>query len=242
MISSDYTSLVSDWVKPLADSRALLVASVLFALAALSGFPTVEHMRRLQLATAEKGRLVRFQDKWYIVLPLLAIPASIVLLTFSVEVPAKHRAWTALAMVLLQVVVQFAHLLPMPPVLFGVRGLLIAMLGFPVMYQNLQMADETPSVQGASCDTVANSTYHVFHFLSLASFFMAAWFCCGLGSFGGWVAHPEYGVQSGKVKRVLLSGIQVAFIAGFLFENLACIALYDKAHSQQSSLTEAIVA
>ena len=88
---------------------------------------------------------------------------------------------------------------------FGFRGCVIALGICGSLYNTLQV------------ETSSQSPNRELRFLSLCCFAMAAWCSCGLGTYAGWAAHPEYG-EFAEVKKVSLLLVQIYFVLGFVLQ------------------------
>lgn len=92
------------------------------------------------------------------------------------------------------------------PYAFGFRGCVVAVGICGALYKTLEVETQTPTRE--------------LRFLSLCCFAYAAWFSCGVGSVGGWAAHPEYG-ELGDAKRLMLVLMQIYFVVGFILQIVA---------------------
>ena len=205
----------------------------LLVFATLGGFPVLEKLRTLQLASMGEHSEVDKEEKephvipslqrWWVVLYSLTLPLAIGWLGYS------FLEQQTAPLVLVGSI--FAYLfttdwhpeywkrLWLAPVSYGIRGCLVT--GF--LWESLwHMATKHPEQH--------------LEFMSAASFGMAAWLSCGLGSFAGWTAHPEYGDFRGP-KRHILSLIQCCFLCGFAFLLASLLQDDNDDHSGDSEVT-----
>ena len=177
------------------------------AYATLGGFAVVEKLRTMQLESKEPIDFLHFFLRfWWVPLYVSSLPVAIIWLSFTFLKTSEYRTTPIFLVGLV-----FAYLLTtdwhpnlwkriwLAPASYGIRGCAIAGLLWASLWH---MAKKHPEKD--------------LEVMSAMSFAIAAWLSCGLGSFVGWAAHPEYG-EFRDQKRHMISIIQCCFISGFAF-------------------------
>lgn len=199
------------------------------AFATLGGFPVVERLRTLQLASTEEHPVVDIKVKettvnplkiWWVVLYSVSLPVAIGWLGYTF-LEQRTPPLVLLGSVFAYIFTMNWHprvwkVLWLAPVSFGIRGCIVTGLLWASLWH-----------------MATNHSEKHLEFMSAASFGMAAWLSCGLGSFAGWTAHPEYGDFRG-LKRHLLSLIQCCFLSGFAFILVALLQDGNLDHSGET--------
>lgn len=198
-------SILDRLMTPLSDiSLPLLVLLVLmFPFWTVAGFHKVPNLNRLQEAETQAAQTEKRKPRHIFMqymkerasttewLVLYTFEMTLVTMSFVVPMDWRHRVAAVYLTIGHKLVMQTLLGTPLFAICthgigFGVRGCVLAVV-----------------MCGSLLHVVRDAHASQFHFLSLLCFAMAAWNTCGLGSFGGWVAHPEFG-QFKTSKRYFL--------------------------------------
>ena len=197
-------------VGDLARNKPHSAVVVLTLLACVAGFPLVERLKedRVRKSNGERrDPRVVLRNTPSVGLYFFTFPLALVALSYAApDLLSEFRkaAWF-LAIILFPLNFLVFSNNRNPPKLFGILGSAIALLAALSIWAVLK-------------NNVDGCSGHFY--LSLLCFAMAAWTCCGLGSYGGWAGRPDLG-RYRDAKRTFLLAVQVYFVLGFGFSYTA---------------------